>query len=415
MRGIALLLIFASSTVFAQVGNHKLGEVEAGAKTAGVAVAVSTRNNKNMVVYAAGKLLYSNDAGVTWTPSRSGVSDILNPSIAVDSKGSFIIVYGTSAFSGIFSSFSSDDGKSWSEPVQISTSTRSDYNPHIAAHPKRESLIVTWTQSDKYHSAGDSCKSDIMMSTSGNGGRKWSKPLQMNQNSGTCADEDYTLRGAYPSVALDGKTFVLWGSQGAMFYDRSFDGEMWLSTDLAVAEQLGGWNIDIPGFGPVANTPVVAVDNSPSRIKGTLFMVYSDIKSGDHDTDIWLMRSVNRGDNWTEAARINKDEPGKEQFLPRISIDAANGSVYILYYDRRNYDDNQTDVYLSWSVDGGNQFNEKKINDKPITPAPGESGVLVDYLGLSVSKGLIIPVWTAFDGTKQEVWTSVLKEFELNK
>jgi len=238
--------------------------------------------------------------------------------------------------------------------------------------------------------------------------------LQVNQTKGNCLDGDFTVRGSVPIIGHDGKIFILWSGRGATFYDRSYDGDMWLSTDLAIVEQVDGWNIEVAGFGTIANNAVLAVDNSPSRIRGTLFMAYSDTRSGVKDGDVWLMRSVNRGDNWTVAARINQDEPGREQFLPRMFIDPASGIVYLLYYDRRNYEDNQTDVYLAWSTDGGSQFKEKKINEKPFTPALDSKTAMANYLGLSAQKGLIIPVWTVINGDKQEVWTAIVKEYELN-
>lgn len=428
MRGIALLLIFVSLTAQAQneepsakkpdsvIANYKLAEHE-GAAAPGAAVAVSPRNNKNMVAYAAGKLMYSNDAGVTWKQSASTIADGSNgtPSLAADTKGNFFAVYSSSSLAQIACISSSDDGTSWAPPVIISDLAGSDkYNPRITAHHKKEDLIVTWTQSDKYGINDDSCKSDVMLSTSGSG-KKWSKPVRINQNSGNCLDQDFTLRGSQPCIAFDNKIFVIWAGQGAMLYDRSYDGEMWISTDLAIAEQAGGWTLDEPGFGPLANTAVLAIDNSPSRLHGTMFLVYSDLKSGDHDSDVWLMRSVNRGDNWTTAARVNQDAKGRDQFLPRIAIDPANGVVYILYYDRRNYTDNQTDVYLAWSTDGGSQFKERKINEKPITPETNPKSNLTDYLNISVQKGVIVPVWTSFNGSKQQVWTAVIKEYDLNK
>ncbi|HMJ68826.1 MAG TPA: sialidase family protein [Cyclobacteriaceae bacterium] len=416
MRGITLLLIFVSSIALAQTTNNKLGELDA-TSTAGAAVAVSPRNNKNIVAWAAGKLVYSNDAGVTWKDSQPTISDVGKgtPSVAVDSKGNFFVAYSNPSLTQVFCSSSSDDGKAWSVPVVISgLPGKEKYNVHIAAQPRKEGLIVTWTESDKYGAEGDDCKSNIMMSASGSG-KKWSAPLQVNQDSGNCLDGDFTSRGSAACIAHDGKIFILWARQGFMYYDRSYDGNMWISSDLAIIAQPGGWNINVPGFGDIANTPVFAIDTSPSRIQGTLFMVYSDTKSGEEDADIWLTRSVSRGDNWTVPARINQDEPGREQFLPQVSIDPANGHVYILYYDRRNYTDNQTDVYLSWSVDGGNQFKEKKINDQPFTPALTNTGLMTGYLSISAQKGLVIPVWSAINNGKQEVWTAVLKEAELNK
>ncbi|HZY79846.1 MAG TPA: hypothetical protein VFE50_10005 [Cyclobacteriaceae bacterium] len=415
MRVIALLLFFACSAATAQVTNYKLADLDNEKSSPGTAIAVSPKNNKNMAAFAAGKVMYSNDGGVTWAQSTFSFGETggAMPAITADSKGNFHMAYSTSAFTDIFSTTSADGGKTWSVPFSVSApSTRQQYNPSLTAHPKKEEVIITWTQSDQYGANAEDCKSDIMLVMGS--GKKWSKPIQVNQASGNCLDEDHTLRGSLPIIGHDMKTFILWSGQGAMFYDRSYDGEMWISTDLAIVEQVGGWNIDVDGFGRIANNSVFTIDNSASRIRGTLFMVYSDHKSGEKDGDVWLMRSVNRGDNWTVAARINQDEPGHEQFLPRICIDPASGFVYILYYDRRNYEDNQTDVYLAWSTDGGNQFKEKKINDKPFTPAIDSKTAVANYLGISAQKGLIIPVWTAINGTKQEVWTSVIKEYELN-
>jgi hypothetical protein len=415
MKVIVLFFILVSFAATAQVTNHKLADLDSDKSAPGAAIAISPKNNKNMVAYAAGKVMYSNDAGVTWMESsfRFGDSGTSMPALTSDSKGNFYLVYSTATFTDIFCTTSTDDGKTWSIPFSVvGESNRQQYNPSVAPFPRKEEVMITWTQSDQYGSNAEDCKSDIMMVTGS--GKKWSKPLKVNQTTGNCLDEDFTLRGSSPVIGHDGKIFIIWSGQGAMFYDRSYDGEMWISTDLAIAEQVGGWNLDMPGFGRVANNSVLTVDNSPSRIRGTLFMAYSDLKSGETDGDIWLMRSVNRGDNWTIAARINQDEPGREQFLPKICIDPGSGFVYILYYDRRNYSDNQTDVYLAWSSDGGNQFKEKKLNEKPFTPALDSKTAMANYLGISAQKGVVVPVWTAINGDNQEVWATVLKEFELN-
>lgn len=412
MRGFALFLIAISSTAFAQVTNYKLADHD-GVLPAGTAVAVSPRNFKNIVAYAAGKIMYSNDAGITWKQSASSIADASGtPSLTGDSKGNFYFVYSNAALSQVLAINSSDDGKTWSQPAIVSDLPGTDkYDARIGTHPRKEEFFVTWTQSDKFGLKDDSCKSNIMISSSG--GKKWSKPVQISQTSGNCLDGDFTVRGSMASVAFDSKIFVLWATQGYVWYDRSYDGSMWLSTDLAIIEQVDGWRTSIPGFGEISNTAVIGIDNSPSRLMGTIYMIYSDAKSGVHDSDIWMMRSSNRGDNWTTPARVNQDEPGREQFLPKISIDPANGWVYIVYYDRRNYTDNQTDVYLAWSVDGGNQFKEKKINEKPFTPVVDAKGNMTEYIGLSAQKGILVPVWTAMNGSKQEIWTAVIKEVDL--
>jgi hypothetical protein len=412
---LTLLLLVIGLGAQAQVKSYKLADVD-NASLSGAGVAISPRNNKNIVAYAGGKIYASNDAGATWKTSPLQLSAGIKgtPKVTSDAKGNFFIVYST--FTQLLSQYSTDDGQSWSEPVVISTvAGRELYNPGVGTHPKKEELLVTWTQSGKVGSETDTCKSMIMMSTSGNGGKKWSKPIVVNQKAGNCIDEDFTVRGSTPLAGADGKKFVVWAGQGAMFYDRTYDGDIWISTDLPITEQVGGWTMTMPGFGKVANTPVVAIDNSASRIHGTLFLAYSDLESGDSDADVWLARSVNRGDNWTSAARINQDKPGRHQFLPRISIDPSNGYVYVVYYDRRDGSDNQTDVYLAWSTDGGNQFKEKKLTETPFVADINSADYLSDFIDLSVQKGLIVPVWTASENGKQQVWTAVVKHEDLVK
>lgn len=411
MRVVFFLLLIGFSA-HAQIKTYKFGDLDEG--VAGASVAVSPRNGKNIVAYGAGKLFVSNDAGATWKQSPlKMLADVKGtPKLTADSKGNFFVVYST--FTQLVSHYSSDDGASWSEAVVIAAAPGKDqYNPGVVANPKKEGLLVSWTQSSKFGMEADTCKSNIMLSSSTNGGKKWSKAIVVNQNPGNCTDEDFTVRASMPIWGADGKVFVTWAGKGSMYYDRSYDGEMWVSTDLVIQEQIGGWTLNIPGFGKVYNPLSSSVDNSASRVAGTLFLTYSDQKSGENDTDIWLTRSVNRGDNWTTPARINQDKPGRHQFLPKLSIDPQSGHVYILYYDRRDYEDNQTDVYLSWSTDGGNQFKEKKLTEKPFTPAINGEDYMVNYIELSAHKGVIVPVWTGYENGKQQVWTAVLKQEDL--
>lgn len=414
MKFFALFLVLIVSAASAQIKNYKLGDLESATAAPGAAVAINPKNNKNMAVYAAGKLLHSSDAGVTWNVSALNLSSLAGtPALISDAKGNLHLVYAVETpQSQIIARSSPDNGLTWSEPAILSTApTMYNYNPSIAAHYKKESLMVTWTQASQYASQTDTCQSKIMMSTSG--GKKWSKPVVINSVSGDCRDDDKTARGSNPSVAFDNKLFVIWAQDAALNYDRSYDGDMWLSTDLDIIEQVGGWSATVPGFGPVASTPSLVIDASPTRLLGTIFLAFADTKSGNDDSDIWLMRSTNRGDNWTVPARINQDEPGKDQFLPQLAIDNANGYVYIVYYDRRNYSDNQTDVYLAYSFDGGNQFKEIKVSEKPFTPAISPKRNTTDYISLSAQKGLIVPVWTVINGEKQEVWTAVIKQEDI--
>ncbi|HEX8060568.1 MAG TPA: sialidase family protein, partial [Cyclobacteriaceae bacterium] len=261
MRGFALLLLFVSTVASAQISSQKIGEATTPQNT-GASVAVSPKNPRNIVVYAGGKILYSNDLGATWKDTPLTLpSDIFEtPTLACDARGNFLVFYTTA--NQLTCNHSTDDGQTWSEPTAVAPAPgKVQYNPGIGTHPKKEDLMVTWTEVDALRS-GEDCKSNVYMSTSGGLGKKWSAAVLVNQNSGNCVDEDFTLRGSAPMIAFDGKVFITWAAQGAMFYDRSYDGNMWISTDLAIKEQAGGWTLPVPGFGKVTNTPSFAGDNS---------------------------------------------------------------------------------------------------------------------------------------------------------
>ena len=159
--------------------------------------------------------------------------------------------------------------------------------------------------------------------------------------------------------------------------------------------------------------PVLMADNSKSQYRGSLYLVWADQRNGENDTDIWFTRSHNFGDNWSSPSRINNDGKGKHQYMPWITVDPETGYLYVLYYDRRNYEDNQTDVYLAYSTDGGASVKNALISDKPFHPREGE--VFGDNNSLSAHGGVVMPVWTRTDDGKTSIWTATITQEALGK
>jgi hypothetical protein len=140
-------------------------------------------------------------------------------------------------------------------------------------------------------------------------------------------------------------------------------------------------------------------------------VVYADQRLGE-DTDIWFIKSPNRGDNWSEPVRVGSKFSG-HQFMPWMTVDQSTGHIFILYYSRHGLQGNETDVYLAWSTDGGSKFSETKISESPFTPE--EMVFFGDYLNISAHKGVIVPVWTRMDKGKTSILTSVIQESDLPK
>ncbi len=389
-------------------------------------IVINKKNPDNIVAgVVLDRAIHTHDGGLSWqeTVLQSPFGVYGDPALVSDAKGNMYFFHladpsgqgrsNDAWLDRIVVQKSTDGGKSWDEGKSIGLNPPKDQDkPWPAVHPKKSQVAVTWTQFDKYGSTDPACHSNILFSQSS--GKKWSKPVQINQNPGDCVDDDNTAEGAVPAIAMDGKMYVAWSNGGYIYFDRSFNGgETWLTNDLVVAEHKGGWSMNIPGLDRCNGMPVLMVDNSPSRMQGTLFLVWADQRHGADDTDIWFSRSTNYGDLWTQPVRINKDGPGRHQFLPWMAVDQTTGYLYIVYYDRRAYEDNQTDVYLAYSTDGGSTFSEVKISESPFVPTPDK--FFGDYNNISAHKGVIAPIWTRMDNRESSVWTAVIKQDQLVK
>lgn len=425
---ICLVLILSSLGAAAQFKNIKLdeGDTIRRYQPCEPSIAINLKNPKNIVAASVLNNIYvSEDMGENWrtTQIESSFGPAGDPVLVSDKKGNFYNFHLSNPGGGgrdedwldrIVCQSSKDNGHTWSDGGFAGHNPPKDQDkPWVAVHPKSGDLVVTWTQFDKYGSEDPDHKSNIMLSMS-NDGKKWSDPIQLNQLSGNCLDDDQTTEGAVPAVAEDGKMFVAWAMNQKIFLDRSFDkGKMWLTNDIEIADQVGGWAMDIPGLTRCNGMPVLMIDNADDRYKGSLYLVYADQRNGTDDTDIWFMRSHNYGDNWTAPMRINNDEPGKHQFLPWIAVDQTTGFIYIVYYDRRDHEDDSTDVYLAFSVDGGASFQNAKISDTPFKPT---SDVFFgDYTNIAAHKGIITPIWTRMDAGKTSVMTAIIKHDDLVK
>jgi len=431
MRKFLFILPFSIISFYSlsQFKNIKLAEQSDDGRYPPVepSITINKRDPQNIVVgIVLDRVVSSTDGGTTWTESKlsSPLGVYGDPAVISNSKGN-IFYFHLADPSGkgqndeawldrIVCQESIDDGKTWTEGVSIGNNPPADQDKAWpAVHPKKNFMCVTWTQFDKYGSKDVNCQSNILFSKSGNGSR-WSTPVQINESPGDCLDDDFTTEGAMPAIGTDGKIYVAWANRANIYFDRSYDdGNTWLQNDLLIAKQEGGWTLDIPGLERSNGLPVLAIDNSYSKYQGSLYLVWADQKNGIDDTDIWLIRSTNRGDHWAKPLRINKDESHTHQFLPWITVDPTNGHVYIIYYDRRNYEDNQTDVYLSYSFDGGNTFKEVKISETPFVPDAGK--FFGDYTNIDAHGGIIAPIWTRMDNGKTSVWTAIIKDEELAK
>lgn len=284
----------------------------------------------------------------------------------------------------------------------------------IVVDPVSNAIYMTWTQFDAYDSSNPEDSSLIVFSKSLDQGESWSNPVVISSFPGDCKDDDDTVEGAVPAVGPNGEIYVTWtGPQGLVFQKSLDGGATWLENERILEPQFGGWTLDVPGIFRTNGLPILKCDLSNGPNKGTLYLNWADQKNGEDDTDIWLMKSTDGGETWSERIKVNQDESQRHQFFTWMTIDQSNGYLYFVYYDRRNYSDNKTDVYISTSRDGASTFEDTRVSHSPFTPQKGM--FFGDYLNIDAVNGVIRPIWPRMDNGEISLWVALISENMLKK
>jgi hypothetical protein len=89
-----------------------------------------------------------------------------------------------------------------------------------------------------------------------------------------------------------------------------------------------------------------------------------------------------------------------------MAVDPVRGDLHFVYYDRRRFSDNRTDVIWTTSTNGGQTFKEQRISTQPFVPSP--MVFFGDYLGIAAYDGRIRPIWPRMDNGKITLWVALI-------
>ena len=292
--------------------------------------------------------------------------------------------------------------------------TKAQDKQWVSLNPATNELSMTWTQFDQYDSRNPMDSTVILFSKTVDQAKTWTGPVRISKFGGDCLDGDNTVEGAVPAYGPNGEIYVTWtGPKGLVFQCSLDGGKTWLNEECVVSPHPGGWNIDVPGMYRTNGLPVLVCDLSAGPNRGTLYLNWCDQRNGETDTDVWLMSSSDGGKTWSAAVKVNQDESKRHQFFTWMTIDQSTGFFYFVYYDRRNYTDNRTDVYLSVSRDGGRTFSDHRISQQPFTPY--KEVFFGDYLNIAAVNGSIKAIWPRMDNGKISLWVGLINESDLDK
>ena len=306
---------------------------------------------------------------------------------------------------------SDDGGKTWNKGSYFGHHEypKQQDKQWATTDPKNNAVYATWTEFDKYGSKDPEHKSRILFSKSEDGSKTWSQAITLSELEGDCVDDDLTTEGAVPATDGNGNLYVGWAYNSKIYFDRSEDhGKTWLEKDIVVTEQVGGWTTEIPGLGRSNGMPITLVDYSGGNQDGNLYINYTDTSNGDDNSDVFVIRSFDQGNTWSNPVKVNNDNTNSHQFLTWMDIDQSTGYLYVVYYDRSQYDDTKTDVVLAISKDGGKSFSNQTISESPFDPSG--CPFFGDYNNINAHNGVIRPIWTRWENNKLSIWTALIED-----
>ena len=293
---------------------------------------------------------YSEDAGHTWhaaegvAPKNYRVSGDVSTVfdnhghafvcyIAFDKLGTFNYWAHGATRNGIFVRRSLDGGKTW-EAADIPVAEQPtapgipfEDKPYIVADTSKSkfsgNLYIGWTR-------WRLTDSQMVISRSTDDGKTWSPPIEIDAHPGLPRDDNGAAEGFDGAVAPDGTLYAIWSQGDDIMMTTSRDGGKSFSHARAVIHT-APIMFAIDTLERANGFPQIAIDPKSNR----LYVTWSDYRNGD--IDVFLSSSNDRGKHWTAPVRVNNDSVhnGAEQFFQWLAVDPTDGSVNVIFYDRR--------------------------------------------------------------------------------
>jgi len=255
--------------------------------------------------------------------------------------------------------------------------------------PFRGSVYVGWIEWQLE-------KSIILFARSTDGGKSFSQPIRISTQAGLPRDDNGGLVGFVGVVGADGTVYASWNDGNSIVFTESHDGGKTFSPSRSVVEvappYFGGAG-GIPGVVRAMGFAQIGVDAREGKVGGTIYLAWSDFRNGD--VDVFFVFSTDEGSTWSKPLRVNSDPThnGIDQFFQWMAVDPVTGDVYVQFYDRRDDPANQkTGFTLARSTDGGKTFTNYSWAETPFESK--QPAFLGDYTWLTAHGRKVYGIWT---------------------
>lgn len=269
---------------------------------------------------------------------------------------------------GIFIRRSLDGGKTW-ELHEIAVDSQAttpgipfEDKPYIVSDdspsPFAGNLYIGWTEWRLTESV-------ILFSRSTDDGVTWSGPMDISDHHGLPRDDNGGVEGFDGTVTPDGVLHVVWTDGNHIIYTSSRDGgKTFLPTHEIIKTAPAFFKpSDVyraNGFPEIGSDP---------HDSSKLFVTWSDYRNGDIDVFESYSTDGGKTWSGAVRVNNDPVHDGKDQFFQWLAVDGKNGDLDILFYDRRQDPANRlAGVVLARSTDGGKSFMNYQWSDSTFNP-----------------------------------------------
>lgn len=270
-------------------------------------------------------------------------------------------------------------------------------------------LYLAWT-----NFADTARESSVQFARSTDGGKTWSKPLNVHRDFGF---------GVRVVVGPDGTVHVVYESDEDVYWTASSDGGRTFDEPREIADAPAPGAYESTCFRNALNgdmrtftTVSAAIDalgsarpSDPNHNPdfGSLYVTYHAHGEDADEADVLFLKRDPAG-RWTKPRRLNDDETTTDQFQPEVAVPGP-GRVAVVWTDRREdaalpapLGNRRMAQYVATSNDGGKSFGPNRrlsdvLFDPPFSnPSPNLMGGCYagDYNGLhSTGNGEVLASW----------------------
>ena len=374
-------------------------------------------------LYGTG-VYWSLDGGVNWTgfdnPPFGGNSG--DPVSVIGQDGRFYENYITNSY-GQGVAVSTNNGVNWTTyTVAPNPGQVADKNHYMVdktpTSPYVNRSYCAWTD------FGGATDGEVVLRYSTNFGQTWSSNINV---SGTLTPSGSAFaQGNNIQTGPNGELYVIYAiydaswtdGEDAIGFSKSTDGgTTW--THLRAYNQVNfgiRGNLSSKNGIRVASFPSMAVDRSGGPRNGWIYITWpqrANVTPAGNSPDIVMIHSTDGGATWTTPVRVNDDplNNSKDQYYSWCTVDQVTGQLMLIFYDSRDVPNNQAEVFMATSVDGGNTFTNFKVSDQPHTPTPINGlagGYAGDYIGIAALDDIAFPFWAdnRLGSDHYQAWTA---------